>query len=80
MVDESTDKLRTIRPCKSCGGKVIEFHKTIVQMYDSGRDKMEVYCFCNRCGYKGPTSTDRFRDLDEARDRAFVLWNNDAEQ
>ena len=79
MVDESTDKLRKISPCKKCGCKAIEFHKTIVQFYDSGRDKMTVYCFCTRCGYKGPEFTDRFRDLDEARGRAFAFWNDDAE-
>ena len=79
-MSDSTDKLRKKAPCKICGSRMIEFHRKIEQLYDSGRDKMAVYCFCTRCGYKGPTSTDRFRDLDEARDRAFVLWNNDAEQ
>jgi hypothetical protein len=48
-------------------------------MYDSGRDKMTVYCYCTRCGHKGPEYTDRFRDLDEARDKAYLFWNRDAE-
>ena len=76
---DSTDKLSKKSPCKRCGSKLIEFKKTIVQMYDSGRDMMRVYCYCTKCGYKGPEFTDRFRDLDEARDRAFTLWNDDVE-
>ena len=76
---DSTDKLRKKEPCRICGGKTIEFRQNIVQMYDSGRDKMTVYCYCTRCGHKGPEYTDRFRDLDEARDKAYLFWNRDAE-
>ena len=73
---DSTDKLRKKAPCKVCGSKLIEFHHDIIQFYDSGRDKMVVYCYCQKCGNKGPEFTERFRDLDEARDRAYAFWNH----
>lgn len=78
IMQDSTDKLRQKKPCKRCGSKLIEFKGIIVQMYDSGNDKMTVYCYCSSCGYRGPEYTNRFRDLDEARDAAFTLWNQNA--
>ncbi len=75
-MSNSTDKLRKKTPCKMCGSKLIDFHMQIVQMYDSGRDMLTVYCYCSRCGHIGPNITERFKDMDEARDRAFALWDD----
>ena len=72
---ESTDKLRKKNPCAKCGCKLIEFKCKTVQMYDSGRFKMEAYCYCHNCGFKGPVVTERFKNKEEAADKAFLLWN-----
>ena len=74
-MDEPTDKLRHKEPCKQCGSQWIDFKKQIVQMYDDGRDKMTVWCFCRHCGHRGMSVTQRFSDLDEAKDCAFEMWN-----
>ncbi len=77
MIDETTDKLRTKNPCRLCGSKLIEFHKTIVQMHDYGMDEMEVYCYCCNCKNKSALYIAKFKDLDEARDMAYTIWNNE---
>jgi hypothetical protein len=79
-MSESTDKLRKKAPCKICGSRMIEFHRKIEQLYDSGMDKMTVYCYCVSCGYKGPSVTNRFEDTDHARDVAYNMWNNAMEK
>ena len=40
---------------------------------------MEVYGYCSRCGYRGFSFIDRFRDLDKARELA-KSGNDDAEK
>lgn len=75
-MDEKTDKLRRKEPCKQCGSTWIDFKKEIVQMYDDGRDKMTVWCFCRNCGHRGMSVTQRFVDLDDAKDAAYTLWNS----
>lgn len=79
-MDDHTDKLRKKNPCLKCGCKLIDVKHKTIQMYDMGRHKMEVYCYCCKCGFKGPIVVDRFKDLDEAIGRAFLLWNQYMQQ
>ena len=79
-MSDSTDKLRKKAPCKKCGSRMIEFSRKIEQLYDAGRDKMTVQCYCAVCGYKGPSVTNRFEDTDHARDVAYALWNSAMER
>ena len=79
-VEDSTDKLRTIKRCPFCNSRYIEFKRKIGQLSDTGFDTMTVYCYCTNCGFKNQPFTSRFRDMDEARDMAYTLWNQRAEQ
>ena len=79
-VQDSTDKLRTKKPCPFCGSKFIEFNRKIEQLSDTGLDTMTVYCYCTNCGFKNQPFKSTFRDMDEARDIAYTLWNRRAEQ
>ncbi len=75
-VDEPTDKLRKKKPCPSCNSEWIDANVKILQMYDSGNDKMEAWCFCRHCGCRSISAIARFGSREEALDAAFVLWNN----
>lgn len=76
-MDESTDKLRRVKPCPICGGDRISTKIEIIQMYDNGYDKMNVWAFCRNCGHRGLQSTGRFATKQDAIDQAFSMWEKE---
>ncbi len=77
---DSTDKLRKKNPCTRCGSKLIDCKTNVIQIYDYGAYKIEAYCYCDNCGFRGPSITNIFKDQDEAVGKAFSLWNQYMQQ
>ena len=66
-----------IHPCRSCGGKKIDVKTQEELIFENGEKKMKVWAFCRNCGRRGLSVTARFRDMEDARDSALLVWNNE---
>ena len=66
-----------IHPCRSCGGEKIDIETQEERVLDNGEKKMKVWAYCQNCGRRGLSVVARFSDMEDARDSALLVWNNE---
>ena len=66
-----------INPCKECGGERIDVKIKEIIRFENKEKKMTVWAFCRNCGHRSFSVTARFRDIEDAKDSAYIVWNNE---
>ena len=63
-----------IKDCPLCGSSKIDINSLVLDVLPNKMKKIQAYCYCRNCGYKGPKAIGLYDDKEDKK-QAINMWN-----